>query len=389
MNETRAGQGKADGDAAVGRPARRTERDAELIAALDRVIAEAGGEPESADGMRIRELMHTALKLIRDGADLGELKLLSRSMKELRYAMKVFRKYENARKISIFGSARTRPDDPVYHAAQQFSQQMAGAGWMVITGAGDGIMRAGHGGAGREASFGVAIRLPFETSANDVIAGDAKLITFRYFFTRKLMFMWQAHAVALFPGGFGTHDEGFEALTLMQTGKAPLAPIVMIDREGGSYWREWHDYVQRQLLGAQMISPQDLNLYHLASDPQDAARHVLHFYRNYHSQRFVQDTLVLRLLRPLRDEQVAALNEEFAPLVAEGRIEQGGPMEPEREHLELPRLAFTFTKRDYGTLRAMIDRINDYDAENSPASDEAGARVSPPYSDLADQTSPW
>ncbi|MFW6059748.1 MAG: LOG family protein, partial [Phycisphaeraceae bacterium] len=259
----------------------------------------------------------------------------------------------------------------------------------VITGAGDGIMRAGHGGAGREASFGVAIRLPFETSANEIIAGDPKLITFRYFFTRKLMFMWQAHAVALFPGGFGTHDEGFEALTLIQTGKAPIAPIVMIDREGGSYWSEWDHYVRRQLLATGMISPQDLNLYHLATDPRDAVRHILHFYRNYHSQRFVQDTLVLRMLRPLRDEQVEALNEQFAGLVAEGRIAQGEPFESEREHLELPRLYFTFTRHDYGTLRALIDRINDFDAQNSPATDAEGARVSPPYSDLADQTSPW
>ena len=362
-----------------------SEAERELIARLDHVIADAGADPDAAPGKRIRELMHTAVKLIRDGADLGELKLMSRSIKELRYAMKVFRRYQQSRKVSIFGSARTDEDDPTYRAAQDFSQRMAGAGWMVITGAGDGIMRAGHGGAGREASFGVAIRLPFETNANDVIAGDPKLITFRYFFTRKLMFMWQAHAVVLFPGGFGTHDEGFEALTLMQTGKAPLAPVVMVDRPGGAYWREWDAYVRRQLLGAGMISEPDLNLYHVTDDPQDAVAHVQQFYRNYHSQRFVQDTLVLRLLRPLTEAQVAALNDEFGALVTSGRIEQGAALKPEREHLDLPRLSFEFTKRDYGKLRAMIDRINAYDAENHPDI-ATNASLEPPYSDLADQT---
>lgn len=384
MAET-GSDGRSDAPA-NDRPARRNpDRDAELIRALDRVIAEAGADPESGPGMRVRDLMHTAVKLIRDGADLGELKLMSRSIKELRYAMKVFRQYEAARKVSIFGSARTDEDDATYQAAEQFSQHMAQAGWMVITGAGDGIMRAGHGGAGRERSFGVAIRLPFETNANEVIAGDPKLVTFRYFFTRKLMFMWQAHAVVLFPGGFGTHDEGFEALTLMQTGKAPLAPIVMVDAKGGTYWREWHDYVQRQLLAPGMISAEDLNLYHLTDDPTEAVRHILAFYRNYHSQRFVQDTLVLRLLRPLTEAQVEKLNDEFAPLVAKGRIDQGGPLGHEDEHLELPRLRFEFTKRSYGLLRLMIDRINEYDTENHPEP-PGHLATEPPYSDLADQT---
>ncbi len=291
--------------------------------------------------------------------------------------------------MSIFGSARTQPNDLTYQTAQRFSQGMAQAGWMVITGAGDGIMRAGHGGAGREASFGVAIRLPFETSANEVIAGDAKLITFRYFFTRKLMFMWQAHAVVLFPGGFGTHDEGFEALTLIQTGKAPIAPVVMVDREGGSYWREWDHYVHRQLLGAGMISEQDLNLYYITDDPQKAVNHILHFYRNYHSQRFVQDTLVLRMLRPLTEAQVDQLNDEFADLVYSGRIEQGKALEHEREHLDLPRLYFEFTKRDYGRLRLLVDRINNFDMQNNPEPKGQTGASTPPFADLADQTSPW
>jgi uncharacterized protein (TIGR00730 family) len=308
--------------------------------------------------------MHTAVELVRDGASDGEMKLISRSLKELRYALKVFRDYADTPKVSIFGSARTPEDHPAYQTAETFARAMAGAGWMVITGAGDGIMRAGHGGAGREASFGVGIRLPFETSANDYIDGDAKLITFRYFFARKIIFMWQADAVVLFPGGFGTQDEGFEALTLIQTGKAPLLPIVLVDAPDGQYWRHWDRYVRDELLAPGLISPEDLNLYTITDDPDAAAREVQRFYRNYHSQRMVGDDLVLRLHRPLTEAQLAALNRDFADLVTEGTIQQGGAFDIEDDHLELPRVYFQFTRRDYGRLRLMIDRINDCDIEN-------------------------
>lgn len=362
-------------------------RDGELIEKLDELIrTETGVEPNADDGKRIREILHTGLKLVDDGADLGELKLISRSLKELRYALKVFRKYQHVRKVSIFGSARIDEDSPAYQAAVAFSQRMAAVGWMVITGAGDGIMRAGHGGAGREASFGVAIRLPFETSANDVIAGDDKLIVFRYFFTRKLIFMWQAHAVTLFPGGFGTHDEGFEALTLVQTGKAPMVPIVMVDAPGGRYWKQWDRYVREQLLAADMISPQDLSLYHITDDPADAVRHIQNFYRNYHSQRFVQDVLVIRMQRPLTASQLAELNNTFGDLVAQGRIEQGRPLEAETEELELPRLHFTSTRRSYGRLRQLIDRINAFDMQNHPELPEPARKKPPAPPRLEDRT---
>lgn len=364
---------------------RSTTRDTASTDSLDALINEAGGDPQSHAGMRVREIMHTALKLLRDPADDGEVKLLSRSLKELRYALKVFRPYQDVRKITIFGSARTPPDHPDYLACVDFSKTMASAGWMVITGAGDGIMRAGHGGAGADKSFGVAIRLPFETSANDYILNDPKLITFRYFFTRKLMFMWQAHAVALFPGGFGTQDEGFEALTLIQTGKAPLAPIVLVDKPGGSYWKHWDAYVRKELLTHKLISPDDLNLYFVTDDPTAAASHVLQFYRNYHSQRFVRDLLILRMQRPLTPQQLAELNDEFADMVKQGVIEQGGPHRYEDEHRELPRLKFTFTKRGYGRLRRLIDRINEFDAINHPVEDRTHD-AGPPSEDLADQT---
>ncbi|MEX0886648.1 MAG: LOG family protein [Phycisphaeraceae bacterium] len=347
-------------------PAPHSQSDERRLAELEQLVRDFGADPDAELGMRIRELLHTSLKLIGDEADLGEVKLISRALKELRYALKVFRRYRHVPKVSIFGSARTREDAPAYQAALAFSKNMAGQGWMVITGAGDGIMRAGHGGAGREASFGVAIRLPFETNANDYIVGDPKLITFRYFFTRKLVFIWQSHAIVLFPGGFGTHDEGYEALTLIQTGKAPLQPVVMVDQPGGNYWRHWDAYVRAQLLATGMISPADLSLYHVTDDAEEAARHVLHFYRNYHSQRFVDDDMVLRIARPLTPAQLDTLNGEFADLVVSGHITQGDAEPPEDEYLDLPRLRWTFTRRDYGRLRQMIDRINDFDAETNP-----------------------
>ncbi|MEM6258706.1 MAG: LOG family protein [Planctomycetota bacterium] len=333
-----------------------------LLDRLTQTVVALGADPNQLRGKILRELMHTTTKLADDDADVGELKLLSRSLKELRYALKVFHPYKDIRKISIFGSARTPIDHPDYIAAAAFAKDMATRGWMVITGAGDGIMRAGHDGAERDKSFGVSINLPFETSANDIIAGDSKLITFRYFFTRKLMFMWTSSAVALFPGGFGTQDEGFEALTLIQTGKAPLLPIVCVDAPGGDYWKHWDNYVRKSLLEKGWISKDDLNLYKLFDDTAAAAEHVRHFYRNYHSSRFVRDTQVLRIHRPLTEKQIDQLNEEFAVLVKDGKITQTGPLKEERGELPgLTRLQWTSTKRDYGTLRGLIDTVNDFD----------------------------
>lgn len=333
-----------------------------LLDQLTKIIRDLGADPDRLRGKTLREMLHTTTKLADDQASLGELKLMSRSFKELRYALKVFKPYKDIRKVSIFGSARTPTDHPDYLAAVDYARDMASHGWMVITGAGDGIMRAGHHGADRQASFGVSINLPFETNTNDIIKGDSKLINFRYFFTRKLTFMWMSHAVALFPGGFGTQDEGFEALTLIQTGKAPLVPIVMVDAPGGDYWPHWQNYVKKSLLAKGWISEDDLNLYHLFDDPAKAAEHVRQFYRNYHSARFVRDTQVLRLHRPITEEQLDALNTEFAVLVKEGSITQTGPLKEERGELpDLTRLQFTSTKRDYGTLRLLIDRVNAFE----------------------------
>ncbi|MEL7474469.1 MAG: LOG family protein, partial [Planctomycetota bacterium] len=271
--------------------------------ALNELIDKVGGDSESFDGRLVRELLTAGLKLIPDGRGTGDLKLMTAALKELRYAYRVFAQYPEPHKCTIFGSARTPEDHADYQVTVDFSKLMADRGWMVITGAGDGIMKAGHEGAERESSFGVAIRLPFETTANDVIAGDDKLIHFRYFFTRKLMFLSQAEAVVLCPGGFGTLDEAYETLTLIQTGKASMIPIVLLEGEPG-YWDAWHKFTEDVLLGRGMISPEDLGLYYFAKTPEDAAEHIDHFYRNYHSSRYVRDDLVIRLKRSLKDEDV-------------------------------------------------------------------------------------
>src|SRR5438445_3240076 len=235
----------------------------------------------------VQQLKETADKLIRDQANRGDIKLLNTALKELRYAFKVFAPYRNQRKVTVFGSARVPSDQPAYHQAVLFSRSIAKAGFMVITGAASGIMEAGHVGAGRESSIGVNILLPFEQEANAIIAGDIKLMHLKYFFTRKLLFVKESDAIALFPGGFGTQDEGFEVLTLVQTGKSHLIPIVLIDEPGGDYWKRWQVFVKEVLLERQMISPNDLALYKVTDSVEEAVAEVTGFYRVYHSMRYV------------------------------------------------------------------------------------------------------
>jgi len=358
---------RTDANKAGAAQGRRSLKSDAVQERLNELIREAGGDPEDGDSRFIREIMLTGLKLVGDRRDRGEIKLVSSSIKEMRHAFRVFAGYPHVHKVSIFGSARTPHDHPDYIAALEFSRMMAHRGWAVITGAGDGIMRAGHEGPGREASFGLAIRLPFETTANTVIAGDPKLVTFRYFFTRKLIFVSQAEAVAIFPGGFGTHDEAFEVLTLIQTGKTSMVPVVLIEGVDGQYWRHWKQYLDEFLLEGGFISPEDVELFHVARDPADAVEHIVSFYRNYHSSRYVRDDLVIRVRRLLRPEDVERLNDEFGVLVREGRIEQQGALPEEDDHLDLPRIVFTHTRRQYGLVRKMIDRINEFQPADRPA----------------------
>ena len=345
--------------------------DHQTVETIHALVARLGGDPQSFAGEMVTQLVQTSLKLIRDGHDAGQLKLLNRALKDMRYAYRVFNGYEGTRKIAIFGSSRTPEEHPDYQAARQFSAQIARGGWMSITGAGDGIMKAGHEGPKREGSFGLSIRLPFETTANTVIEGDPKLINFRYFFTRKLMFMSHADAVAVFPGGFGTQDELFEALTLVQTGKSNIVPVVLAEGAGGAYWKHWDTYIRKNLLGGDMINPEDPGIYHIASSVDDAVHYVLRFYRVYHSSRYVGDRFVLRLTRKISDEQVATLNDEFAMLVKSGRIIQRGALSEENDHLGLPRVVFHHTRRQYSLVRALIRRLNDFGEEDQVARDGA------------------
>jgi uncharacterized protein (TIGR00730 family) len=326
----------------------------------DQAIAAFAAEYLSGPNQDLyQEMLVTLCRLAKDGTDRGDIKLLHKALAELRYAFKVFAPYAAVRKISIFGSARTPEHHPDYRTAVDFGRRMAETGWMVITGAGDGIMKAGHDGAGVAASFGVAIRLPFEQKTNTVIADDEKLVNFRYFFTRKLMFMKEASAVALLPGGFGTQDEGFEALTLIQTGKAPLVPIVMLEQPGGTYWLQWRAYVKSELLGSGMINPEDMSLFCITDSIEAAVAEVTRFYRVYHSMRFVGDDLVLRLERPVGPATLDRLNAEFAGILVGGQIEQCAALPAEGgEWPDKPRLKLRFDRKSFAALRRLIDVVN-------------------------------
>jgi len=310
----------------------------------------------------ISQMVDTCLKMAKEGHDSGQIKLVTHALKEMRYAYQVFNRYAGIRKVSIYGSARTPEDHPDYIAAAEFGRLMAQQEWMAITGAGDGIMKAGHEGPQREASFGLAIRLPFETTANAIIEGDAKLINFRYFFTRKLMFMTHSDAVVACPGGFGTQDELFEALTLVQTGKSNIIPIVMIAGEGNDYWVNWEQHVKDDLLGHKMISEEDLSLFHVASNPQDGVDHIMQFYRVFHSSRYVHGDYIIRINSKITEESIDRLNKSFPDILREGKIIQSGVAHTvEQDHTELPRLIVPHKRRSFGRLRQLIDMVNTCD----------------------------
>jgi uncharacterized protein (TIGR00730 family) len=309
----------------------------------------------------VREIKEAADKLLADGASRGDVKLLCTAFKELRHCFKVFARYKGRRKATVFGSARTKPDHPTYLQAVEFGRRMRESGWMLVTGAGAGIMEAGHIGAGRDVSMGLNILLPFEQSANPVMTGNDKLMTMRYFFTRKLMFVKETDAVVLFPGGFGTHDEGFEVLTLIQTGKSHLFPVVLIDQPGGTYWSEWSQFIETELKGNGLISPADTSLYRITHSVDEAVAEVIGFYRVYHSMRYVRKDLVVRLNRDVSDATLDRLNTDFRDIVWEGRIERTGPDELESNEpnlVRLPRLRFRFDRHGHSRFRQMIDFIN-------------------------------
>ncbi len=309
----------------------------------------------------LKELLGGVVRLHDAQLDALDLKILNRAMKELRHAFRVFRNYRDRRKISIFGSARTASDDPNYHLAFSFAERIVQAGFMVITGGADGIMRAAQEGAGRENSFGVNIMLPFEQGPNATIADDPKLVTFKYFFTRKLMFQKEANAIALFPGGFGTHDEGFEILTLAQTGKSDPMPIVCLQASGCDYWDEWQSFISRQLLARKLINAEDFSLFKVVSSADEAVAEITTFYRRFHSIRYVGKQLAMRLTQAISSDQMAALHQQFGDLLVEGTFELRGPLPEELDEPDLrnlPRVVFTSNRRSAGRLRQLIDHLN-------------------------------
>ena len=334
--------------------------DPELKRRIQELISSCGGEHNPDI---VEDVIVNALKLLTDVKSRGDARIIQTATRELRYAFRLFEPYEQTRKVTIFGSARMQPDEVEYQQAVEFARKIAAAGYMVITGAGPGIMQAGHEGAGPEKSFGANIRLPWEQAANPVIQKDKKLITFKYFFTRKLTFLRHSDAIALFPGGFGTMDECYETLTLMQTGKSRLMPLILIDRPGGTYWKTWDKNIREHLLRHQLISPDDLNLYQMTDNADEAVKWITRFYRNYHSARFVRELYVIRLQRAPSPAAIDGLNEDFADLINGTKISLIDATPEERENqdaVDLARIAFGFNRRDYGRLRQLIEVLNNY-----------------------------
>jgi len=310
----------------------------------------------------IEEMIVTALKMARDDMGVADLKLLSRSMKEMRYAARVFSNYGAFRKVTVFGSARVALDSPEAQVAEEFARQMVEREFMIITGGGDGIMGAAQRGAGRAMSFGLNIRLPFEQHANETIEGDKKLINFNYFFTRKLNFVKDAHAFAVFPGGFGTLDESFEVLTLMQTGKARIIPVVLLDKPDGNYWETLMGFITDRLFKSGFVSPEDFAFFKIMHAVEDAVDEITGFYRVYQSARWVGEQLVVRIARPLSEAALTRLDNDFADVLRRGQIVQRNALPQEKNQPEiwdLPRLVFTPNRRSFGRLREFIDEVNE------------------------------
>ena len=308
----------------------------------------------------IQRALDAILRMSEEELERLDWKILSSSLEDLEKGFTTFFPYRHIRKISIFGSARIAPDTSEYKMAVQFARKITALGFMVITGAGGGIMAAGNEGAGADRSFGLNIQLPFEQNSNNFIDDDPKLIKFKYFFTRKLFFLRESDAIALFPGGFGTQDEAFETLTLCQTGKYGPAPLVLIDRPGGDYWQTWNDYICQHLVTKGLVSIDDPNLYTVTDNIDVACQTIRNFYRVYHSSRYVGDRFVIRTKCELSDSTVEKLNTEFQDIVTHGIItkSQALPQERDKAIADLPRLIFYFNQKNWGRLYQMIETIN-------------------------------
>ncbi|MGD0336543.1 MAG: TIGR00730 family Rossman fold protein [Candidatus Omnitrophota bacterium] len=310
----------------------------------------------------LQEILTTCVKLGMESSDIGDLKLINNCLKELRYSFKIFSPYRHIKKAIIFGSARSKKDSAEYKMAEEFAQKITKKGYMVVTGGGPGVMEAGNKGAEPGKDFALNIRLPFEQKPNPYLDEKERLINFKYFFTRKLIFIKETDATLLFPGGFGTNDEGFEALTLMQTGKSRPRPLILMEPEGSAYWAGWIRFIEEQLAGNGFINKQDLNLFQVAHSADEAVKYIEDFYKVYHSLRYVAGMTVLRLNRPLSDKALDSINNEFKDILTEGRIMPSPALEEElkdKEYPDLPRLVMKFNLRDYGRLFELIRVINE------------------------------
>ena len=331
---------------------------AEIVSQIDEWLRTQNGSGKEDQFARI---LRTVVKLAGDNAGRGDLRILSRAMQELRHAFRIFAPYRKVRKVSIFGSTRVQESDPYYQLAKGVAKGIAEAGFMVITGAGPGIMQAGHEGAGREKSFGVNIRLPSVQAANPFIRDDPKLMDFHFFFTRKLMFVKEADAVVIFPGGFGTHDELLESITLAQTGKSQLVPIILMDLPDGTYWSRWREFLRENVMSRGYIVENEMTFFKIFTDADAAVNEITRYYRNFHSYRFVKQDLVIRLNHAPSPELIDRLNRDFADIVTDGKVRETDPLPDEVEDadtLHLHRLLVHFNREDFARLRQMIDVIN-------------------------------
>ncbi|MGH8982099.1 MAG: TIGR00730 family Rossman fold protein [Acidimicrobiales bacterium] len=357
-DDERLETGSAALDAAL--PGAATPPDEVIGAAYDLIAGDRTLAPARRE--LLRSMLGTVWALGEEHGEIGDLKIADAALAEMAEAFRVFRPYRDIRKLTMFGSARTLPADPVYVLARDLASHLAGAGWMVVTGAGPGIMAAGSEGAGRDHAFGVNIRLPHEEGANPFIAQDPKLVEMRYFFTRKLMLIKESHGYAVLPGGFGTLDECYELLTLLQPGKAEPAPVVLVETPGGTYWHGWRRFLDEEAVRPGYVSADDVALFKVANTVDEAANEVLGFYRNYHSCRFVGDLLVLRLQVAPSAAELKELNRRFSDIVVSGSIRHATPFPPERsglDHLDLPRVAFRFDKFHYARLHLLIVALNE------------------------------
>jgi uncharacterized protein (TIGR00730 family) len=310
-------------------------------------------------------LVSEALQLSVEHGVVADLKLVGAAVAEIREALTAFRPYPQDKKVTVFGSARTPRDHPTYQMAVKLGEELAARGFMVITGAGPGIMQAAHEGAGTEKSFGVGIRLPFEQATNSTMADNPKMVQFRYFFTRKLFFLKEAEAVVVFPGGFGSLDEAFETLTLVQTGKAQMMPIILIDEPGGTYWQAWEAFIENSVVSGGYIGAFDRQLYRVTDNIDAALEEIASFYGIYRSARTIRRQLIFRLSRPASSATLATLSKEFSDILGGQSIQPCKPFKEESDQpalAELPRIRLTFDQRSHGQLRRLIDRLNELEA---------------------------